>query len=42
MTELSLKKSGRRLEDYYDVLNGYAETKEAAMQAFARSWHRET
>ena len=78
MTELSLKKSGRRLEDHYDVIadgvvvgriimfsttpagqpwlwtiapgyeedrahtHGYAETKEAAMQAFVRGWHRQT
>jgi hypothetical protein len=77
MTELSLKRSGRRLEDHYDVIangavvgrimlftntpaerpwvwtiapgcqgdrtqtHGYEANREAATQAFARSWHRE-
>jgi hypothetical protein len=78
MTELILKRAGRRDEEYYDVLadgevvgrimlfaatpgglpwmwslahghhkyrtpiHGYEATREAALQAFARSWHRET
>ena len=68
MTDLSLKKSGRRREDYYDVIaegtvvgrimlftttptelpwvwtiaHGYEATLEAATEAFAKSWHRET
>jgi hypothetical protein len=79
MTDLSLKKSGRRREDYYDVIAegtvvgrimlftttptaepprvwtiapgyeadrtqtpGYEATLEAATEAFAKSWHRET
>jgi hypothetical protein len=63
MTELTLKRSGRRLEDHYDVIvqmdchgcgpwppggsktertrTGYAETKEAAVEAFAKSWNKE-
>jgi hypothetical protein len=77
VSNLQLKRSGRRLEDHYDDIadgavvgrikmftttptghpwlwtkapgyeedrehtHGYAETKEGAMQAFARSWHRE-
>jgi hypothetical protein len=77
MTNLSLKRTGRRNEEYYDVIiadgdvvgrimlfaatpgglpwmwslaygyhedrtptHGYAATREEAMQAFARSWHK--
>ena len=78
MTDLSLKKSGRRREDYYEVIaegtvvgrimlftttptelpwvwtiapgyeadrtqtHGYEATLEAATEAFAKTWHRET
>ena len=78
MTDLLLKRAGRRGEENYDVIadggvvgrimlfaatpgglpwmwtlaygqhedrtptHGYEATREAAMQAFARSWHRET
>ena len=76
MTDLILKRAGRRDEEYYDVIadgevvgrimlfaatpvglpwmwslayghrrtpiHGYAATREAAMEAFPKSWHRET
>jgi hypothetical protein len=78
MTELLLKRSGRRLEGHYDFIagtsvigrimlfptapterpgvwtvapgyekgrtqtHGYEATKEAALEAFARSWHRQS